>query len=446
MLKTGATQKMGIRFDNWRGDGRKFIAPIDNTRTCDINTPWDTHLIHHCLHGAGPKNAHLSTLCGTLADRGLSSVHISGSRIFQCSSYHFDGHHVGQYFKEIALSRGVSIIDSEYLHCAKNEQGFITSITLVNQQTVEADLWIDATGFARILSNEVGAGWHSYSKDLTCDRAIPFLLPHDEEIYPVTEAQALSSGWMWRIPTRDRRGCGYVFDSDFLTEDQALGELEKTLGRQVDPIKVIKFDPGRAERTFCKNVVTIGLAGSFLEPLQATSIHGTIGQLDYLMTFWLRDHGGPISDRQNDMINYHINSMVDHFADLIQLHYRSGRSDTEFWRHQQNGIALRPQLEYLKDVCQHRWPNINDWRQGYGVTGYGVFIYPMLEYDWINFDTLQFSNTQTRINFEQDIGRAQAIAAEAMPHRDLVHRLQKGYIRPPIDPVIQAQLHPLLRG
>jgi tryptophan halogenase len=444
MLKTGATQKMGIRFDNWKGDGRQFIGPIDNTHTCNINVPWDTQLMHHCLHGPGREKAHLSTICGSLADRSLSSANRYTSEIAQCSSYHFDGHRVGQYFKEVAVGRGVGVIDSEYLHCVKDEQGFITSVKLVNQQIIEADLWIDATGFARVLGNEVDAGWHSYSDSLSCNRAMPFLLPHSEVIAPLTEAQALSSGWMWRIPTQERRGCGYVYDSNFLSDDQALQELEQTLGRSVDPIRVIKFDPGRTERSFCKNVISIGLAGSFLEPLQATSIHGTLVQLDYMMTFWLRDHGGPVSEQQNNMINQKINQMVDHFADLIQLHYRSGRSDTEFWKYQQTDIALRPQLEYIKDVSKHRWPNYYDWNTGYGIIGYGVFIYPMLEYDWINFDNVKIVNEKTKLEYEKDIKFIQSVVNNSITHTELVHRLQKGYVKP--QPNIINSLHPLLKN
>jgi hypothetical protein len=145
------------------------------------------------------------------------------------------------------------------------------------------------------------------------------------------------------------------------------------------------------------------------------------------------------------MINGHINSMVDHFADLIQLHYRSGRADTEFWKHQQTGIPMRPQLEYIQDICQHRWPNIYDWRQGYGVTGYGVFIYPMLEYDWINFDKMVFSNHRVQTEYENDIKSHRDLANDALTHTELVHRLQRGYIRPPTPSNILNQLHPLLR-
>lgn len=431
LLNTGATQKLGNRFHNWRGDGTSFIAPLDNTRTAEDRV--DSSLIYHCKYHGGPHSAHLSTYCGTLAHSGLTSVHSTAQEIVPVHSYHFDGHRVGAYFKRLAIAQGIHHYDAEFVSCRRDESGRVTEAIFTDAVLIRADVWVDATGFARVLGSQVGAGWYSYSPWLSNDRAMPFQLPHLDQIDALTEAEALKAGWMWRIPVQERRGCGYVFDSDFLTADQAQAEIEQHLGHPIEPIKLIKFDPGRVEQTFAHNVATIGLAGNFLEPLQATNLHATITQLFALTELWLTPRG-TVGPKTTAAINAHINRSFDQFADLIQTHYRSGRRDTDYWRHQQE-LPLRPRLSMLEELCQSRWPTIDDWGDiSFGGAGYGVSIYPMLEYGWLDsvLDRYQFDNLErVRAVYEQEQSRIQSVRDHAMNNTELVRRLQQGYIQAP---------------
>ena len=439
LINTGATQKLGNRFHNWRGDGTSFIAPLDNTHTS--LSPIDTTLIYHCRYH-GKDQVHLTTQCGQLADRGLTSFRHDGGEVLPIHGYHFDGHLVGAYFRRISVAQGAEVIDSEYTHCKRREDGSVASIHLANDQTVEADVFVDATGFARCLGQEVGAGWHSYSDSLSCDRAMPFHLPHLPKIDALTEAHALSSGWMWRIPVQARRGCGYVFDSNFITADQAQAEIETVLGHPIDPIKVIKFEPGRVEHTFCHNVVTLGLAGCFLEPLQATNLHGTLIQIQKMVEYWLRPAGlaGPLETKN---LNKEITRVFDDFANLIQIHYHSGRSDTEFWRYQQT-VPLLPTAAAMQEICQRRWPVHDDWALK-GAAGYGVGIYPMIEYGWLDTAIKQetLANLDgVRQQYQREVSHAEEISRGAMSNTILVNRLrQQGAIRPR---TIPADLRKLL--
>ena len=446
LLGTKATFKLGIRFHNWQGDGQSYIAPIDNTRT--RTEEWDSELIYHCLT-RGEKSAYRSTLCGRLAEKDLSTLTRDG-KFFEVASYHFDGHLVGQFLKSKILDE-ITLIDSEYAGCVKDTDGNITSIDLANGQTVTADYWIDATGFARVLVKEMDMGWISYRDSLTCDTAIPFLLDYKpgETISPLTEARAMSAGWMWQIPTQDRRGCGYVYDSSCISYEQAVQEIERTVGQPVKIIKTIKFDPGRVQEPFKKNVAAIGLASSFLEPLQATSIHGTVGQLAQLTNTLLLGNILPKDDSSYQWASKCITTQIDHYADLIHLHYRSGRTDTEFWRKQQS-LPMRPVVARIKDTGARRWFHLSDWTIGYGGSGYGVFIYPILAYGWVNLDNITVGdNTRQKWahGWRETADHITQCAEQCVPHTELIHRLQQGFVMPTprIDPTINLQLHPLLR-
>jgi len=373
MRETGATQKMGIEFVNWQGDSSSYIAPIDNT--IEVSEYSDPVLIDHCIT-QGLDRVHLSTICGNLAEHNLSSVDQDLKTTYGYNAYHFDGHRVGQYFKKIAEPLCAAVIDSEVTE-VHSEEGEIVSVDLANGTAVTADYWIDASGFARVISRHLNTPWHSYSQYLTCDRAMPFLLKHTKDIRPLTVSHALSSGWMWQIPTQDRIGAGYVYDSRYLTDEAAQAEVEQLLGHPISPIKWIKFDPGRLDQFYTKNTMSLGLAGSFLEPLQATSIHTTVAQL----SVWSKQQQARITLEEANTI---IARVVDEFADLIQLHYRSGRADTAFWQLQQL-TPMRPGVTMIKNIAQTRWPVARDFAQVWGAAGYGVFIYPLINYGWIDW-------------------------------------------------------------
>ena len=116
---------------------------------------------------------------------------------------------------------------------------------------------------------------------LPVNRAMPFWLDiaDGEEIAPCTLAWAQRRGWLWKIPTQGRYGCGYVYSDAHTTPDQAKAEIEAVLGHAIEPRNDIKIDAGRLDRRWIGNCVALGLSSSFLEPLEATSIHGTIVQL-----------------------------------------------------------------------------------------------------------------------------------------------------------------------
>jgi hypothetical protein len=216
-----------------------------------------------------------------------------------------------------------------------------------------------------------------------------------------------------------------VFDSDFITPDQAQEEIETVLGHPIEPIKVIKFESGRVEQTFCHNVVTIGLAGCFLEPLQATNLHGTLIQIHNMVEYWLRPWG-IATPAETDHLNQEITRVFDDFANIIQLHYHSGRSDTEFWRYQQ-AIPLLPATRTIREICQHRWPTQDDWRAKIGGAGYGVSIYPMIEYGWLD-QAIEREKIRdlpaVEQQYRQEIEHAEKISRDAMNNTVLVNRLR----------------------
>lgn len=324
LAATEATIKYGIRHRDWRRLGFSYDGPID-----------DPHLVAGL--GAGALDAQMVAEGRRVGETHLFQHLIRGQkspfalrdgRLIQAGpyhhAYHFDQALAGKFLKSQAGS--VRLIDDQVTGVERGGDG-IAALVLESGQRLEGDFFIDCSGFRRALIGTLGAEWVSYGDVLAVNRAMPFWIDiaPGEEIEPVTLAWAQKAGWMWKIPTAERYGCGYVYSDRHTTPDQAKAEIEAALGHEIFPRNDIRINAGRLDRSWIGNCVALGLASSFLEPLEATSIHGTVVQLMALAEA-LKVAGG------RDGFNGLAARQVDDFRDFIRLHYVSQRRDTPFWR------------------------------------------------------------------------------------------------------------------
>jgi flavin-dependent dehydrogenase len=318
--KTDATYKMGIRHQHWSPAVQDYFAPLDVSPT---GFTLDDYIFKYGLHKHGNDNIHLCSKIGIEYEMKKYSPY----------ALHFDGHKVGKYFKDLCLSDGVVCIDTE-IDDVIIENNNIASVITSSQEKITGDFFIDCTGFSRILMKKLGVEWQSYSDILSVNTAMPFILKYEEgeEIVPETKATALSAGWMWNIPLSTRRGCGYVFDNRYISKEDAKLEVENYLQKEITPIKWISFDSGHSKEFWKNNVLCLGLASSFVEPLEATSIHNTIIQTAIFADEFLnenKDH--TLKEVNQKMYNERISLLNRLTIDFISLHYQGGRDDTEFW-------------------------------------------------------------------------------------------------------------------
>ena len=374
--QTGATLKMGITLKDWNGVGTKFLSPIQPSDTYTYNI--DLNFLSCLSHG----NTSDASFCGYLMGKQLSSYNLDRIKTTGHHSYHFDAHKVGKYFKDICIQHGVKNIDGEVFKLNRNSlTGDLESVNLKDSnELITSDLWFDCSGFAKVLVKPMGAGWVSYSSQLPANGAIPFIEKYKDgdDVKLETLAWAQPNGWMWQIPTQERYGSGYVFSDMFTTADKAVEELEKNIGRKIEPIRHIKFETGRLEKFWVNNVIGMGLAGSFLEPLEATSIHTTIVQLDIFCHHFLYNNKEIISvQTMRDKYNKHIAQMVDEFRDLIQLHYMTKREDTEFWKYCKYSLEKTDNVKYALEVSKHMSLSYLDFASWHGSAGWGVWCWTL---------------------------------------------------------------------
>jgi len=349
------------------------------------------------------------------------------------SQYHFNTSKLNNYLTNFALNKGCQIIDDEIIKVNVIENNQIDTIE-GEKQTYDYDFYIDCTGFRRLLIEPVGGKWQSYSKYLKMKEAIVFpteytnaIDPRGDEIPIWTLAKAMNAGWMFRIPVWDRKGNGYIFDSDFITAEEAQEEVEKYLGHGIDVAKHIKFEAGAIDKPWIGNVCAIGLSANFVEPLEASSIGTSINQ-SMLLAQRIVNYNNQTINRYN----VEVNAIMENIRDFIALHYITPRRDTPFWR----AVAETPLPSTLEEnlkMWKYRMPIeddltshtkkilFNEYNFAIVMHGLGLFDTNSIlkQYNTLPPDAQEFVNRQCqqKIQFDQ---------IKSIPHKimlDLLRRL-----------------------
>ncbi len=257
-------------------------------------------------------------------------------------SFHFDARLVADYFKNLGLKRGVKLIEGDINNFNTNDYG-VYSIDLLDGQTIMCDFVFDCSGFKRLILIGVYPGeWESFSKYLTVNSAIPFFLHrNDPELNTTTRAIAMKHGWMWMIPLQHRWGCGYVYDNKYITQEEAVLEVEEYLGHKILNERLINFNAGCYKEVWKKNTISIGLSTGFIEPLEATSIMTAVKQL-----FLLDDYLLGMNSKKYNESTYEMNEENMLF---IFYHYICGREDSDFWLYYKNRELIPGKLNELID-------------------------------------------------------------------------------------------------
>jgi tryptophan halogenase len=334
---TNATFKLGIEFVNWTRIGQSYIHPFGSYGLDMEGVPFHHFWLHQ--HQSGYEHDlsefNLQILAAQQGKFQRPVIGASNSPLGHISyAFQFDAILYAQYLRKYSENRGVTRIEGKIVNTVLNaESGFVEALELAEGQRVEGDLFIDCSGFRGLLIEEaLHTGYDDWSRWLPCNRAVAVPCERTSKPTPYTTATARAAGWQWRIPLQHRTGNGHVYCSGFMGEDEAtailLGNLEGPALRE--PLQ-LRFTTGIRKKTWNKNVVSLGLASGFMEPLESTSIHLVQTGIARLMTFF---PGSNFEQADIDEYNRLTRLEYEYIRDFLVLHYRqTERNDTEFWRH-----------------------------------------------------------------------------------------------------------------
>lgn len=369
---TDATYKVAAHFINWNHDDKgrsiEFLnvlnapEPIDGRQVADYFVTFDPARASPSagLDYVRTFSPAVEIMLRNLAPRRPGAPEFSAELGY---TYHFDATKLATFLKDIAIARGVKHVLDDVDAVNLDERGFVKSLGLRRNGEHAVELVIDCTGFrSSILQQALGEPYEPYADYLLNDRAAVMQIPHKDPnvIAPTTRATAFSSGWNFNIPLTTRVGTGYVFSSQFISEDKAVDELLAFYGDQakgVEP-RVIPMRTGRVRNAWVKNCIALGLASGFIEPLEATAIF-----MSDLGARWLH-HYMPTTDFEPELAtayNRQIRRLYEEVRDLVQLHYHlNNRQDSAYWKAAREDMKLSDRLQENLKVWKHATPESLD--------------------------------------------------------------------------------------
>lgn len=365
MRAVDGTFKQSIKFANWvTGADEHYYHAFDRYTT----VPIDRSGLQWLMSDRSIPYMDTVSVQPVLCEMNLAPEMMGpwdfGARIKY--AYHMNALKFADYLCSIATSRGVTHYREHVTDVEAADNGCITAVHTRSGRRLEADLFVDCTGFAALLIEKtLGVGFEDCSKWLLCDRAVTMHVPYDEHypghVRPYTTATALSAGWIWDIPLQDRRSLGYVHSSDFIDADAAETEARRLEGPHAEALdtRLVRFKVGRRERTWAGNCIAIGLAGGFIEPLESTGLY-----LSDLATVMLAEHF-PRTDEMAPLAYRYNRIMADRFyeiLDFINMHYcLTQRTDTEFWREVRRPERITDRLKAKLEFWKHKPPSAADF-------------------------------------------------------------------------------------
>lgn len=379
--ETGATFKLGFSYEGWRTGAEDDRYYHLFARPGLQETDWVAEGFHPLLSGMVHEGIELhryvpgfAAIAGNFSQRDALAMLRLGASSGLSASFHFDGQKLAEYLRRLAVSRGVVHQQGRVDELVCDAQGMARAVRIEGmEQPVALGLLIDASGFARLgIGKKLGVRWRSFSEHLLIDRAVPFRMPHPRTNPSlITRAIAMPTGWMWQMPSAERVGAGYAFSSAHAEEAQVVDEIHRRIGAGAELMRTLKFEPGHFEQVWAGNVMALGLASGFAEPLEATSIGQMLEQLrNFERIVTVGD--GVVPGRVIEGFNEANVRCWSGIRDFLRMHYDGPRRDTAFWRDMAD-LPLPPGYAELKQRFQRRTPRPIDL-QNYAIHGWqGIF-------------------------------------------------------------------------
>ncbi len=337
--ETRATFKLAIEFQDWRRLGDTYYHPFGPYGLDMEGVSFHAYFLRQLKAGNAPDLDEYSLQALAAREGRFSRPIDAGNSPLSNIAYafHFDAALYARYLRRFAETRGVKRTEGRIVDVMlRSNDGFIDAVKLENGERIEADFFIDCSGFRGLLIEQnLQSGYEDWSHWLPNDRAVAVPCTLGGSMRPVTRATAREAGWQWRIPLQHRLGNGYAYASRYISDDEATARLIGSLDGTplADPMQ-LRFTAGRRRESWKRNCVAIGLSAGFMEPLESQSIHLIQVGISRLMSLYpSRDFCQAEIDRYNSLMAFE----YEKIRDFLVLHFHANeRRGEPYWDYLRN--------------------------------------------------------------------------------------------------------------
>lgn len=365
--------KASVYFTDWCGRG-PFHVPFDGYTLQPSGPSRRRFEVMYARHELG--NYH--TLGVELAEQGASAFMGQSGNLYEQVAYHLSTNRLNEFLREVCRERDIRLVNDRITGVATRNNRIEGLASETSEYT--ADLYVDATGFTRLLMNELDNEFNAF--DFPLDSA--YVAQTDvslSEVVPATVVNTGEHGWFWQIDTFDCRDIGYVYSSAHVSDEAALSEFREEKDAPIDESSVqhYRFESGVYEDAWVNNCVAVGNALGFVEPLQSTAL--TLNaQLTEKLSELLADHYRVNHRGVRDLYNSFSQRMWENIYDFVSVHYRFASGDTEFWRDAQSVNDLENLRYYLDNYHENGFCSFDefDGHRGPGLMVFNQYLFYQL--------------------------------------------------------------------
>jgi hypothetical protein len=185
------------------------------------------------------------------------------------------------YIKRLALQQDVEVIDDYYQQLIQEEDETIIQVKGTND-VYDCDFVIDCTGIYR----DVVTNFSFYNFWLFPTHKVNKVISYEsdnafekiwKDFYP------LSAGYVYQIPLQNCTRYSYVYAQNYISDEDALSELENHLNLKIEKYQIIDLNIGSIDKILNKNCIALGNASSIIEPIFIDPLNLIVKQIESLI-------------------------------------------------------------------------------------------------------------------------------------------------------------------
>lgn len=439
MRECDASFKQGAKFAKWHTghDDDFYYHPLmlpQGFQKGELASQWQASF----ANGGSNQMSFSETVCHqeAICEQGLAPKLITTPEYASVVNYayHLDAGKFAEFLKKHCITNlGIKHVLADVTGVIPADNDDIKAIETKQSGQLEADLFVDCSGFASLL-----LGQHYQVPFVDCndvlfvDNALAVQVPYAKQDSPVashTISTGQDAGWIWDIGLTSRRGVGYVYSSRHTSEAQAEQTLHNYVGSAMKDltVKKIPIRPGHRQLFWKNNCVAVGLSAGFLEPLEASAL--VLVELSAEMIAEqlpvCREVMDITAKRFNETFLYRWQRIID----FLKLHYVLTERPEPFWQDNKMLETIPESLQELMKLWQYRSPGDQDFTSNnevFPAASYQYVLYGMgfkTDYRWKNYSVAEQQFAQQQFEASD---RSKQKALTALPkNRLLLNKIQQ---------------------